>query len=66
MPRGHQPLWEQPPSNGERQARHRARHESNKSAPVVRYRRQVDRRTRLQRWRDAVARLIALQAEYAA
>jgi hypothetical protein len=33
--------------------------------PLVRYRRPIDRRTRPQRWRDAVAELLALQAEYA-
>jgi hypothetical protein len=33
--------------------------------PVVRYRRPADRRSRHQRWRDAVAELVALQSEYA-
>jgi hypothetical protein len=33
---------------------------------VIRYRRPTDRRTRPQRWRYAVAELLALQAEYAA
>jgi hypothetical protein len=66
MPRGRQLQGEQPLSNAERQARYRARHEGNKPAPVVRYRRPGDRRTRLQRWKDAVAELIALQAEYTA
>jgi len=33
---------------------------------VVRYRRSADRRTRPQRRHDAVAELLALQAEYAA
>ena len=32
--------------------------------PGVRYRRSADRRRRPQRWRDAVAELVALQAEY--
>jgi hypothetical protein len=53
-------------SNAERQARYRARRDADQPAPVVRYRRPVDRRSRLQRWNDAVARLLALQAEYAA
>jgi hypothetical protein len=35
-------------------------------APVVRYRRPADRRTRAQRWHDTVNGLVALQAEYAA
>jgi hypothetical protein len=33
---------------------------------VIRYRRPTNRRTRPQRWHDAVAELLALQAEYAA
>ena len=66
MPRGRQPKGEQPLSNAERQARYRARHLAAKPAPVIRYRRPADRRTRPQRWRDAVRELIALQAEYAA
>jgi hypothetical protein len=33
---------------------------------VIRYRRAADRRSRVQRWRAAVAALIALQAEYRA
>jgi hypothetical protein len=33
---------------------------------MIRYRRPADRRARPQRWRDAVAELLALQAEYAA
>jgi hypothetical protein len=53
-------------SNAQRQARYRARRAAEKPAPVVRYRRPVDRRSRLQRWNDAVAGLLALQAEYAA
>jgi hypothetical protein len=66
MPRGRHPEGERPLSNAERQARYRARREADQPAPVVRYRRPVDRRSRLQRWHDAVAGLLALQAEYAA
>ena len=66
MPRGRQPEGEHPLSNAERQARYRARREAQQSAPVVRYRRPADRRTRAQRWHDTVAGLVALQAEYAA
>ncbi len=51
-------------SNAERQARHRAR--VAEQAPVVRYRRPADRRSRSQRWRDTVADLLALQTEYIA
>ena len=66
MPRGRRPEGEHTLSNAERQARYRARRDADQPAPVVRYRRPVDRRSRLQRWNDAVARLLALQAEYAA
>ena len=66
MPRGRQPQGEHPVSGAERQARYRARLESRKTTPVVRYRRPADRRTRPQRWHDTVAELITLQAEYAA
>ena len=66
MPRGRHPEAEHPLSNAERQARYRARREAHEAAPVVRYRRPADRRTRSQRWLDPVAGLLALQAEYAA
>ena len=52
-------------TNAERQARHRAR-KAEQAGPTIRYRRPADRRTRPQRWRDAVAELLALQAEYTA
>jgi len=57
---------EKPPpmTNAERQARWRQRHQGEKPAPVIHYRRPRDRRSRPQRWRDAVAELQALQAEY--
>jgi hypothetical protein len=63
MPRGRKPLGEQALSNAERQARHRARH----VLPVTptRTRRPINRRSRPQRWRDAVGNLLALQAGYA-
>ena len=66
MPRGRQPKGTQPLSNAERQARYRARREAHQTAPVVRYRRPADRRTRLQRWHDTVDALLVLQGEYAA
>jgi hypothetical protein len=66
MPRSRQPQAEHPLSNAERQARYRARRQAHQPAPVLRYRRPADRRTRPQRWRDAVAELLTLQAEYAA
>jgi len=48
----------------ERQARFRAAHADG--APKVRYRRPIDRRSRPQRWRAAVAKLVSLQDEYRA
>ena len=51
MPRGSKPAGEHALSNAKRQARYRAR--------------PIDRRSRPQRWRDAVGTLFALQAEYA-
>ena len=48
----------------ERQARFRAAHADG--APKVRYRKPGDRRSRPQRWRDAVAGLVELQDEYRA
>jgi len=66
MPRGRQPQGERPLSNAERQARYRSRHQLQQPTPTVRCRRSADRRSRPQRWRDAIAELLALQAEYAA
>jgi hypothetical protein len=62
MPRT--PLGDRPMTNAERQARHRAARTA--AIPVIRYRRATDRRSRVQRWRDAAAELLALQAEYGA
>jgi hypothetical protein len=53
-------------SDAERQARYRGRRQAEQAPPMIRYRRPADRRARPQRWRDAVAELLALQAEYAA
>ncbi len=65
MPRGRKPDGEHALSNAERQARYRA-HRLTKPSPVVtRTRRSTDRCSRPQRWRNAVAELLALQAEYA-
>jgi hypothetical protein len=66
MPRGRRPQGETALTSAERQARYRARHLAAKPAPVIRYRRPADRKTRPQRWRDAVGELIALQEEYTA
>jgi hypothetical protein len=59
---GRRPIGQHPLTGAERQARYRARHAT---APVIRYRRPADRRSRVQRWQAAVAELLALQAEYA-
>lgn len=61
MARGRKPQDEHALTGAERQARYRARHTT---APIIRYRRPADRRSRVQRWLAAVAELLALQAEY--
>ena len=66
MPRRRQPQGEHALSNAERQARYRARLQADQPAPVIRYRRPKDKRSRARRWLDAVAELLALQAEYTA
>jgi len=64
MPRGRKPDGERALSNAERQARYRARRPMQPS-PIMTRRRLTDRRSRPQRWHDAVTELLALQAEYA-
>ena len=51
-------------SNAQRQRRYRERHQA--APPQVRYRRPQDRRSRPQRWQDAVRTLLELQDEYQA
>ena len=63
MPRGCKPEGEHALSNAERQALHRARHDNQMPVPVTRYRRPADRRSRSQRWCDAVSELVTLQPE---
>jgi hypothetical protein len=63
MAKGRKPQGDRTLTGAERQARYRARHAG---MPIVRYRRPADRRSRPQRWHDAVAELVALQAEYLA
>ncbi len=65
MPQDHKTDGEGALSNAERQARYRARQAAKRSS-ITRYRRPADRRSRPQRWRAAVADLLALQTEYAA
>jgi hypothetical protein len=66
MPSGRRPEGEHALSNAERQARYRARRQAEQPQPLLRYRHPTDRRSRAQRWREAVAELLALQGEYAA
>jgi hypothetical protein len=65
MPRGRKPEGEQALSNAERQARYRARHLAQPAPVASRTRRPADRRSRPQRWRDAVNELLTIQATYA-
>ena len=58
------PIGEAPMTGAERQARYRAARMSN--PPIIRIRRPVDRRSRIQRWNDTIATLTELQAEYGA
>jgi hypothetical protein len=64
MAMGRKPNDEHAMSNAERQARYRARHAANLSPVVSRPRRQSDRRSRPERWRDAIRELIKLQSQY--
>ncbi len=59
MPR--KPIGDKPMTDAERQARRRAALAAGK--PVSRIRSPADRRSRIQRWRDAVAELTAVQAQ---
>ena len=66
MPRGRKPDGEHALSNAERPARHRARRTAQAPSIGTRTSRPSDRRSRPQRWREAVDELMALQADYAA
>jgi len=57
------PQGEQALSNAERQALYRTRHAQQPPKVVIRTRRPVDRRSRLQRWDDATNVLLAIQGE---
>ena len=65
MPMGRKPDGDHAMSNAERQARYRARHATRPASIPSRPHRPADRRSRPQRWRDAVTELLTLQAEYA-
>lgn len=62
MPPGPKPLGDRAMTPAERQARYRAAQKAG--APVVCFRKPADRRSRPQRWRDAMADLVELQGEY--
>ena len=62
MKPGPKPIGETAMTHAERQARYRAAHANG--APKVKYRKATDRRSRPQRWHDAVAELVELQADY--
>ena len=64
MKPGPRPQGEQALTPAQRQARYRATQASAAPAVKVRYRKPADRRSRPQRWRDAVAELVELQADY--
>jgi hypothetical protein len=66
MPRGRKPEGQHALSSAERQARYRARRRTFHPPIVSRTPRPADRRTRPRRWHEAVAELLALQADYAA
>ena len=67
MPKGCKPEGEHPLSNAQRQARYRARSAiSQTPTTTTRAPWRVRSRPRPRRWREAVAELLALQAEYAA
>jgi hypothetical protein len=58
------PLGEESNDGGGADARYQAAHQDG--TPRVRYWRPGDRRSRPQRWRDAVGELMALQDDYRA
>ena len=62
MPR--KPIGDRPMTDAERQARRRAAQVAG--APATQVRRSTDRRSRIQRWRDAVAELTTVQEQCAA
>ena len=63
MPRGCKPTGDHALSNAERQARYRARQQVAPDTAVTLLRHPTDRRSRPQRWRDAVGTLLTLQAD---
>jgi hypothetical protein len=64
MKRGPKPIGETAMTHAERQARYRAARADGEPKPKIKYRKPADRRSRPQRWRDAVAELVELQGDY--
>jgi hypothetical protein len=65
MPRGREPEGQTALSNAERQARYRARRRASPSPLAIKSSRPA-RRSRTKRWNDALAEMLAVQAECAA
>jgi hypothetical protein len=57
MPRGSTPEGEHALSNAERQALYRARQQTSQPRVAIKRRKPVDRRSRPQRWNDALAEI---------
>ena len=66
MPRGRMPEGSAALSNAERQARHRAKMLAAQPRLIVKRPAAAARRSRAKRWNDALAEMIAVQAECAA
>ena len=66
MPRGRMPEGSAALSNAERQARHRARRLAIQPPLIIKRPTAAARRSRSKRWNDALAEMIAVQAECAA
>lgn len=64
MKRGPKPIGETAMTHAERQARYRATRADGEPKSKIKYRKPADRRSRPQRWRDAVAELVELQADF--
>lgn len=66
MPRGRMPEGSTALSNAERQARHRARKQASQPTFTIKRAAVTTRQSRSKRWNDALAEMIAVQAECAA
>jgi hypothetical protein len=66
MPRGREPEGETALTSADRQAHYRARQRAATPPAALNRNTPADRRSRAKRWRDAIAALLAAQAEYAA